>query len=742
MNQINNCIISTSRLSNKKRDKKENSSLFKENNSLHITYCEGDTLDKFEEDINMFIGKNKTFLYFFNKRFIPLIISISSVLVILIALLTISIYEDFLKKVVLETPTSFDFKDYISFSFVIFLFLSLLFMPKILDAEGSEFKNFITSWFNKEVRKAKRLKLAYSNFDKDMEIHLYNFDLQNEKEWLWSTFTTILLSKFSNIYFYVRNDKVENIEKYLKNFGVTNIKIIKNPITTNSSDLEILLSQKELNFYSLLQICSTFMVKSKEKKVFISLELCEYCGKNFIKDEQDSKNQLIFGFQNFINRSFDDFKFLAQEKSLQIFFTQNVTFKDLSEEEKRLAYYLRNHIEECVERFENPISLLILYYYVKDIVLDKRRNIKILEKFISTIKNKQQYELVDFYWFNIAGFMFDFNDVNSFESSNNSYYRKISIEALNNLAFLFERNGHFEQAILLNQYLYEINPNKYALNICSLYERMGKFEQAYNSLPKELILGKNKKPSDVEVRYYQRKAAWIIISQRNESLKQEALDCIDKLQEILFYHNDDNEPLWLWHFYNIKANLKEWEENYDEAIIFYKKCLSIPTLGAFEYGATFVNMAISYRFKYINQEIKNEKIIDKSIKLGRLGMVLKESVGDRDEMPVVLHNFALNILYKISNSFSLSLCNEVLNATNDALEILERTKSVKRLGMVLIENYISKSLLQIETKDIVKKLEIHFSNLGQSELKQLLNIYKEFEKNNKMKKLEFLEGKI
>ncbi|WP_193221098.1 hypothetical protein, partial [Aliarcobacter butzleri] len=236
MNQINNCIISTSRLSNKKRDKKENSSLFKENDSLHITYCEGDTLDKFEEDINMFIGKNKTFLYFLNKRFIPLIISISSVLVILIALLTISIYEDFLKKVVLETPTSFDFKDYISFSFVIFLFLSLLFMPKILDAEGSEFKNFITSWFNKEVRKAKRLKLAYSNFDKDMEIHLYNFDLQNEKEWLWSTFTTILLNKFSNIYFYVRNDKVENIEKYLKSFGVTNIKIIKNPITTNSSD--------------------------------------------------------------------------------------------------------------------------------------------------------------------------------------------------------------------------------------------------------------------------------------------------------------------------------------------------------------------------------------------------------------------------------------------------------------------------------------------------------------------------
>ena len=53
---------------------------------------------------------------------------------------------------------------------------------------------------------------------------------------------------------------------------------------------------------------------------------------------------------------------------------------------------------------------------------------------------------------------------------------------------------------------------------------------------------------------------------------------------------------------------------------------------------------------YFTNRKKNPKTIDKSIKLGRLGMVLKQSVGDRDEMPVVLHNFALNILYKISNT--------------------------------------------------------------------------------------------
>ena len=740
MNQ-NSCFIHISKLCNSKRKTKEDSCVSKKNNSLYVTYCENDSLDKFEADINLLAG-NSSFLYFLKKRFVSIFISVISVLVILIALLSVSIYEDFLKKVIFEMPFDWQLNDYIAFIFVFVFFLGLLMMPSILDGEGNEFKNLISSWFNKDVRKLRKLELALSNFDKKMEIHLYNFDLEDSEHWIWKIFVSRVVHRFSNINFYIRNDKLQTISKRINKFEILNLEIIKAEKTPKKCDVEILLSAKEQKLYSLMQLCSTVIAKQRDKKTFISLELFEYCGKNFIKEENDSKNQLIFGFQNFINRSFDDFKFLVQEKSLQVFFTQNVIFKDLSEEEKRLAYYLRNHIEECVERFENPISLLILYYYVKDIVLDKRRNIKILEKFISSVKNKQQYELINFYWFEIAGFMFDFNDVNTFESSNNSYYRKISIEALNDLAFLFERNGHFEQAILLNQYLYEINPNKYALNICSLYERMGKFEQAYNSLPKELNLGKNTKPTDIEIRYYQRKAAWVIISQRNEDLKEEGIESLNKLETLLFSHNEDNVPLWLWHFYNIKANLKEWEENYDEAIVFYKKCLSIPTLGAFEYGATFVNMAISYRCKYIEESIKDEKIIDKSIKLGRLGMILKESVGDRDEMPVVLHNFALNILYKISNSFDINLCNEVLTATNDALEILERTKSIKRLGMVLIENYISKSLLKIDTKDIVLKLENHLPNLGQSELKQLLNIYKEFEKNNKMKKLEFLEGRI
>jgi hypothetical protein len=734
----NNCSIYVSKLCSSKRKRVEDSSISKKNSDLYITYCKNDTLDKIESDINSLVGSSA--LYFFKKRFSSSLISIISVFVILVAFLSASIYEDFLKKVLFEMPFTWVLSDYISLAFVLVFFLGLLIMPSILDGERNEFRNILSSWFNKDIRRLKKLSLLLSNFDRKTTVHIYNFDLEDSTHWLWQILVNRILNRFYNVNFYVRNDKVQNISNRLNAFEVMNIEIIKAENISKKCDIEILLSQKEQKLYSLMQLCSTVIIKQRDKKSFISLELFEYCGKNFIKEEIDSKNQLIFGFQNFINRSFDDFKLIAQEKSLQVYFTSNVTFKDLNEEEKRLAYYLRNHIEEFVTLFENPISLLVLYYYVKDIVLDKRRNIKILEKFICAIEQKQQYELVDLYWFDIAGLMFDSKDLNTFESSNNSYYRKLSIDALNKLVFLFERSGHFEQAILLTQYLYEINPNKYAVNICSLYERMGQFEKAYESLPKTLNIGKNEKPSDIEVRYYQRKSAWIIISQRNEELKQEGIDSLNTLSNLLFSHNEDNNPLWLWHYYNIKANLEEWNKNLEEAIKNYKKCLSIPTLGAFEYGGTFVNMAITYRCKYINQEIKKVATINKSIKLGRLGLLLKQSVGDRDEMPVVLHNLALNILYKISNtSIDTSLCNEVLDLTQEALQILDKTKSIKRLGMVLIENYIVKDLLKISNKDIALRLEVHLSTLGQSELNELLNIYKEFKKTNKITSIEFLE---
>ena len=98
MNQ-NNCFIHISKLSNSKRKTIDETCIVKRNNELHITYCENDSLEKFESDINLLAGSS-SFFYFFRKRLRAFIISLISVIVLLIGFLSISIYEDFLKKIV------------------------------------------------------------------------------------------------------------------------------------------------------------------------------------------------------------------------------------------------------------------------------------------------------------------------------------------------------------------------------------------------------------------------------------------------------------------------------------------------------------------------------------------------------------------------------------------------------------------------------------------------------------------
>ena len=51
MNQ-NNCFIHVSKLCNSKRKIVDESCIVKRNDELHITYCENDSLDKFEADIS------------------------------------------------------------------------------------------------------------------------------------------------------------------------------------------------------------------------------------------------------------------------------------------------------------------------------------------------------------------------------------------------------------------------------------------------------------------------------------------------------------------------------------------------------------------------------------------------------------------------------------------------------------------------------------------------------------------
>jgi len=720
--------ISSGTLVSHKRLKKEDKPFSKHNDKIEFVYFPNDTLESFEANLNEFKG-NSSKLFYFKKKLSSYILSTFTVLIVLFALLSSSMYEDVFKKIILEVPFSLERADFISLFFTLIFFLGLVIMPSIVDGESSKLKEHLQSWFNKRTRILKRIKLSLESIDKQKTLDCYNVDLENDTHWVWNIALKSMLSHFDKITLHVRNDQKDIVKVNLEKLKVKEILIeALQKETSFIKPVELILSTKEKNLLTLLQLSSTHFIQESDTKL-VSLELFEYCGDSFI-NTKNSSTELISGFQNFIHRSFDDFHFLTQHNSQQILLSKQLVFKELEDEKRRLSYYLRNHIEECLRLFEKPISLLILYYYVKDIVLDEKRLLAILEKLIYSIQQTQQYELISEYWFIIAGEMFDPTNIENFEQTNNSIYRKLSIESLDTLMFLFERNGYFNQALLLAQYLYEINPNKYAINICSLYERSGQFDKAYESLPVDFTSNLiEKKPTEIEVKYLQRKS-WIIVSQRRIEQKKEGMNCIVKLEKLLFSHIANNEPLWLWHFYNIKANYEEWNKNYENAINFYKKCLSIPTLGAFEYGATFVNMAIAYRFKFTASEFNDKKAIDKAISLGAIGVKLKESVGDRDEMPVVLHNQALAILYKIAHQTSQTdSINKIKQLTTEALEILDNTGSIKKLGIILCENIIAKELLQEDNTKEIDRLEKHWVNMPSYEKEQTLMLYNIFKQH-------------
>ena len=61
-------------------------------------------------------------------------------------------------------PFDWVLNDYIALGFVFIFFLVYL-MPSILEGEGSELKDLILSWFNKDVRrKLRKLELIFFFF--------------------------------------------------------------------------------------------------------------------------------------------------------------------------------------------------------------------------------------------------------------------------------------------------------------------------------------------------------------------------------------------------------------------------------------------------------------------------------------------------------------------------------------------------------------------------------------------------
>ena len=390
----NTCNINSYSLSNSKRDSLNNKMIEKSINRLDITYCQSDTFELFEAELYNNIERSNK--YFNIKKLISkTFISLFSVLIILLAILSVSVYEDIFKKIIFDFPLEWKINDSLSMLISLIFIIGLIAMPSLLGAESNEFKNIIFSWFNKDIRKLKRLNMILSTLDKKVEVNIYNFDLENNKHWIWKTLTKSLLLNFQNVNFHIRNDQINSTNKKLKEFNVLNITINSDKKDIKQKEISILLSNEENELFELMKLCSSYMI-SKSNEHLVSLELFEYCGKDLISKNQKLKNNEFVNLQTFTNRSFKDFNFLKHNDLHGMHFN-NIKFNETNDNKKEISYYLNNHIEECLKSFNQPISYLILYFYAKDIMNNDKKIILILEEFINKAYDNQAYNLINQY---------------------------------------------------------------------------------------------------------------------------------------------------------------------------------------------------------------------------------------------------------------------------------------------------------------------------------------------------------
>ncbi len=631
---------------------------------------------------------------------------IFSVSIILIAIVALSVYEDIAKQLLLYQQFRGNFADWLSLVLMFLVIAGFALAPAIISGESSQLHDVLKSWFFHDIRRRRRLAKVVRSWKRDGDLHIYNVDTLPRNHWFWRLLAPLLLSHFQESVWHVRHDQASTLEQWL---GKHDISRVQREVSPPCQVSEYVYDEQEL---SLLRWMGALALVAPVAQPYVTARLIRCIAPLLLTEERANQTGLL------IERMSKDFGMTQLDERGRILWHGPVDVTERARNEIRVQ--LQEHWEEIVNLLESPISLCCLHQLL-EISLPLKEQVSILERLLERIEATQQYDLILLYWLPMLGPMFSMDEEVEIRLNTGSVYQMLRPQVLDTLLTLFERNGQFNEALKLATYLQPLNPVQYGITISSLQERVGNFESAFSQLEKVTLPPETNPPQSIAVRLFQRRA-WMVVSGRLAHKKNQGKQALAMLGSLLFGHSATNEPLWLWHFHNIKANYAEWDGDFASAIKQYRKCLLVPGLGDFEYGATFVNLSISQRFVFL-EEPTNKESMYRSIENGARGVLFKRRVGDRDEMPVVLHNQALNILYAILHGLlPLERIDEVLVLAKEGLSIVEATHSMKRRAILTAEILLATTLAQEDTSIWKKKLQAYGPKAIDSEKEQILSL--------------------
>ena len=676
---------------------------------LHITVLPSTRFEEFTKRLSS-LSRSAAFIYRARMLLRQMVLAVIPAFLIALGASIMSVLDQSFQLFVFNTPDNIGNRELMLIVMAAVAFLILAFLPAFLSESDNNFvRDWLRKWFTQNSRRQSRLDALIRTLIRRFKINrivVFNADEYPDSQWPVAVLMPILASLEVKITLHVHHQATERISAL---FPASRVSISHQPDYSDTLQAYWPLMNKEKqHLMMLLAECSTLELDREcnpdETDAFVSIEIVEHLASSLSNAAVPIESSARM-CADFIHAAEQDYGVIEYDDRYCRLHTAMLkglpASADFREQVTSIILKNRNHL---LEQSNSPLVALLIYWHLSKNSHPGTDSIAFIEHFIKRTFDLEQNRFFQRYWDLLAGPVPCGSSIaDSYTNSSSSLYHMISSDTLDMLISLKERSGDFESSEKLAKLLIPIHPLKYRVKLALTLERKGDFAAAYSALPSLSEFEQTEVDRKLYLHFLLRKA-WIIVSARMDKRKDEGLDAVKKIAESgITTASSDVAPMDIWSYYNTLANYAEWEGRYDEAIVQYEQCLSIAGLGYFRYGGTFVNMGIAYRLAALQQNDPHEKL-QKAVELGAVGCNYKRVIDDLDELPIALHNQALNLL-ELWNSDSKHFHLRAVEAfTEEGLAIVERNNAIKRYGMLATEYAIS-LILQKKDDGVAEALE-------------------------------------
>ncbi|WP_305042033.1 tetratricopeptide repeat protein [Geoalkalibacter sp.] len=634
----------------------------------------------------------------------------------------LGLYEDLFKRLLIEgNLVGTAQRAWFVLSALLFVFMVTL-VPSVLAGEDSKFREWLQKWYNHAQRVQRRILRTVSLLLRDEvpEIRLWNCGAFAEDSWVWNSLVPALRNSRTDLALHVGiGQERQTLARLGKDATSNSCELVHGQLAEGSEELPIELLPRVLEMMDsgdqllldLLILCSTDTLPPAWRKTLsagdarlrgmISLGLAEFVlfrfGSSLLPDQAEATTHALAAF---VRRCQHDYRLLIREQIGQHSLSRLAACLEKETERVRNRFvHLRDQLESELPVFlkanTDPLAGLVLLGLSESAGLPPRARQALLENLLETSRREEMYFLVPALWRVLA------QDRDTAEPGNRLLtYGGLSLQSLQHLCELLERSGCFDEALDLARHLRPVHPAKYAMDIARLLERTGQYDQAFAALRDEpglCTLRRAIPPNEIALRYNLH-LSWTVVSGRLEQHKAEGAAALEQARGILDQCLDQQrDPYLLWRYHNNRANYAEWDEDLVTCIEEHHRCIEIPGIEQKWLSGSQVNLGIAYRMLF--RATQDPGAMEKALHFAQEGLRLKRQIGDYDELPVTLHNAALTLLEAhlsfADAHFQIDL-NQALAMTEQGLDILARTVSTKKQGLLLAERCILAQLLNVD----------------------------------------------